>query len=665
MIIREIRVQNFRCIKDATLPCEQLTALVGPNGAGKSAFLRALNLFYTLGADYTEEDFYDYDTENPIRVTVTLGELTPEEEELFRPYIDGDTLTVEKELTYPRGRGSEKYYGSRLQNPDFAEVRSISQATPKRQAYNKLSEKEQYSSLPSVSRAADIEPNLQEWENQHPDALERMRDEGQFFGFKEVGGARLERFTHFLFVRAVRDAAEDAVEGRGSILTDLMDLVVRSVLAQQEELRKLQKDTQERYEILVDPANLPELNALATELSRTLQTYAPDTAVDLDWLPAADIELPMPKANVRLVEDGFPSSVDRTGHGLQRAFILTMLQHLAVAQAALSGAGEEEATDTEGEDQTETEASDSKKQQWSLPSLILGIEEPELYQHPSRQRYLSRILYRLATGGIKGVAGRTQVIYSTHSPLFVGVERFEQVRVLRKELVEEGKPKQTRVRHTTLDQVAKCIEAAQATCEKEYSGDTLRPRLTTLMTPWMNEGFFADVVVLVEGEGDRAAVLGVAHAMQLDFESVGISVIPCMGKTKIDRPYVIFRSLGIPAYVLWDTDYGGENPKSDTNRQLLRLLGEEEEDWPERVELNYTCFKTNLDKQLAEDIGHELYGTLLNECMSEFDLQKDQAVKCSQVISIIISKAEEQGKSCQKLRQIVQNIWDLRANANL
>ena len=31
------------------------------------------------------------------------------------------------------------------------------------------------------------------------------------------------------------------------------------------------------------------------------------------------------------------------------------------------------------------------------------------------------------------------------------------------------------------------------------------------MTPWMGEGFFADVVVLVEGEDDRAAILGYAN----------------------------------------------------------------------------------------------------------------------------------------------------------
>lgn len=77
-------------------------------------------------------------------------------------------------------------------------------------------------------------------------------------------------------------------------------------------------------------------------------------------------------------------------------------------------------------------------------------------------------------------------------------------------------------------------------------------------------------------------------------------------------------------------------------------------------------FRTSVvsEERLAEDIGHDLYETLLNECMSEFDLQRDQAVKYPQVISTIISKAEEQGKSCRKLKQIVQNIWNLQANAN-
>jgi len=32
---------------------------------------------------------------------------------------------------------------------------------------------------------------------------------------------------------------------------------------------------------------------------------------------------------------------------------------------------------------------------------------------------------------------------------------------------------------------------------------------------------------------------------------MGISVIPCGGKVSIDRPALIFKSLGIPVYALW------------------------------------------------------------------------------------------------------------------
>ena len=50
------------------------------------------------------------------------------------------------------------------------------------------------------------------------------------------------------------------------------------------------------------------------------------------------------------------------------------------------------------------------------------------------------------------------------------------------------------------------------------------------MTPWMSEGFFADVAVLVEGEDDRAAILGVAKSKGIDLESSGIAVIPAAEK---------------------------------------------------------------------------------------------------------------------------------------
>ena len=70
MLIKNVRVENFRSIRDQTLPCDRLTAIVGPNGSGKSSFLRALELFYSAVARYGEQDFYAGDTSREIRVTV-------------------------------------------------------------------------------------------------------------------------------------------------------------------------------------------------------------------------------------------------------------------------------------------------------------------------------------------------------------------------------------------------------------------------------------------------------------------------------------------------------------------------------------------------------------------------------------------------------------------
>lgn len=112
---------------------------------------------------------------------------------------------------------------------------------------------------------------------------------------------------------------------------------------------------------------------------------------------------------------------------------------------------------------------------------------------------MAKVFLKLASGGLEGVAQSTQVPYSTHSPLFVDIRRFNNVRRLCKVPSIPGEPKKTTVVSTTLDEVAATIGKADGQIEGEYSGATLQPRLQTLMTPWMNEGFFADVAVLLEG----------------------------------------------------------------------------------------------------------------------------------------------------------------------
>jgi len=666
MIVKLISVQNFRSIKDETLECDRLTSLVGPNGAGKSSFLKALDYFYSVAGNYTEDDFYAKDTSRNILITVTFTGLTEEEKKLFQKYVEEEELTVEKEMKYPPGKGSQKYYGMSLQNPEFDEIRSAllikdrGKSAKAKYKYEEILSQEKYKSLPAWTTIEALSVALKDWEERNQDKCERQRDEGQFFGFKEVGETHLERNTKFLLIPAVRDAAEDAAEGKGRVLSEIMDLVVRNVLAQREDIKRLQEDTQKIYEEITDPSNLTELKTLEESLTDTLKTYAPDTQVNLTWQKAEGIEIPMPEADVKLIEDGYPSPVERTGHGLQRTFILTMLQHLAVAQAPMIENTYEKQLITDSVTEVELE-SKAKKVTIKMPNLILGIEEPELYQHPNRQRHLSKILYKLATGSIKGVAEQTQVIYSTHSPLFVDIEQFKHVRVLRKKLTENGKPKQTKVFRTTFDEIAKIIEKADDKSEGTYTSKTLEPRLKTLMTPWMNEGFFADVAVLVEGEEDRAAVVGTASALEYNLESMGVSVIPCMGKNNIDRPTAIFRELGIPVYAIWDSDEGGKDSKPEENHRLLRLFSQEIEDWPEKITANFACFKKTLLCKLQDELGKEFFETTLESCISEYCLsRKEQALKNPIVIQEILTKAMKENKKSVALENILDYIIALK-----
>ena len=657
MQIQNVHVKNFRSILNESLPCDSLTALVGRNGSGKSSFLSALELFYNPAARVTPEDFYAEDVTQDIEIAVKYVDLNAEAKDFFSAYIDNDSLTVVRVFSDPQSGKSGSYHGMRLQNPDFVDIRNTGAAMDRRRKYNDIKGEEKYASLPSVSSADAVLRELDNWETQKPEHCKRLRDGGQFFGFTQVGHGYLGRYTKFILVPAVRDALEDATERRGSSVTELMDLVVRSALAKRVDVEDFKQRTQDDYREIMNPMNLPELGNLSHDLSRTLQSYVPDTKVLLQWSELPDISIPLPQAEVKLMEDEYESRVERTGHGLQRAFIITMLQHLDAVRSV------EPVPEDGASEGTESDAGANISQ---LPNLILAIEEPELYQHPSRQRHLASVLLNLAEGAIPGVAENTQVIYATHSPLFIGLDRIDQIRVLRKVSREDGKPRPTQLKKADMGSVASELWLASDRQSERFTADTLKPRLRSMMTPWMGEGFFADVVVLVEGEDDRAAILSFAKSKKRDFDGMGISVIPCSGKSSIDRPLVIFRQLGISVYVVWDGDCGGNGAKPEDNRYLLRLLGKPEQDWPHFVADSSACFKVNLEKTLEDEIGKEPFTQWLSEAQQEFGIgKKKDALKNPAVLLCVIDKATQSGRTSGTLESIVEKIVSLKSQSQM
>ncbi len=645
MRISRLHVKNFRSILDQAISCESLTALVGKNGSGKSSFLAALELFYSPRATVTREDFHAGDTSENVEIAVTFSDLEAQAKESFADYIRDGVLEVTKVLPVDT---IGTCYGVRLRYPGFDIVRGAGGKREVNAAYREFRKSAEWTHLPSASSADAVEAALEKWEAEHADECVPARDTGQYFGFASGAVGSLTPYTVFLRIPAVRDAAEDGLEGRGSAITQLMDFVVRHVLDSRAEVTQFREQTQAEYENVVYPTLRPELEALEATLSNTLSSFAPSSELVLHWSDPPQIHIPDPQAEVRVAEDGYEASIQRTGHGLQRAFIFTMLQHLSAASE----------NSKEEEDEGETP---------SGPTLVLGIDEPELYQHPSRQRHLAAILRRLATGDAQGVAASTQVLYTTHSPLFIGLDWFDQIRVLRKVPAGNRGPKVSDAHAVNLEDFAKEIEAALGKPAGDFTGETFRARLASIMTPWMNEGFFADVVVLVEGEDDRAAILGAAKAAEVDFDSIGVAVIPCSGKTSIDRPLVIFRHLAIPVYVVWDGDRGkdGNNGKRDsraqTNRYLCRLLGRTEEDWPLFVGKHAACFEMDLETTLRDEIGGH-FETYREEAQVELGLE-NQNLKNPKLVERILESAAKDGISSSSLGTIVNRVVALQREA--
>lgn len=668
MKVKSARIRNFRCLRDVTVNFANMTAFLGSNGSGKSTILRALDTFYSGSPGITIEDFYNRDASAPIEIDLTFFDFTSEEKTMFASKIDGEEMSVMRVFEFEGGRGSGRYYGTSLQYPGFASVRSKS-GMEKRTLYNQLAKEKSDYGLSSAARIDQVEPALAAWEQKNPDKCTRARDDGQFFGFTNIANGKLQKGTSFVFIPAVRDAAAEAADSRGAAVAQLMELVVRTAIERKAEVQQFRARISNEYRELMDPAKLPELGNLADEISTTLKTFYANAAVDLQWQAIDDIDAPPPNARVSLEEDNFRAPVERTGHGLQRAFILSLLQHLALASSRAVENEEEEIeegeeegdgsafeTDSENGSPMEMSAEESRPM---LPGLILAIEEPELYQHPTKQRHFAKVLAQLAAGTLPGVARQMQIVFATHSPLFVRMDDFASVRLARRTALGDGIPRETVLQESTIEEICRALENVRSEKSGSFAAPTLLARLH-IMNSEVCEGFFSNVVVLVEGPSDRAALTAAAQLDGIDFESIGVSIIPCGAANNIDRPALIFRELGIPVFIMWDSDSGEKQDQIKRNRALQRLMNlpdAEIKDAPTFVRDNGACFGKELEEMMITEIGKDVFDRILTEKKAQFDLEdRDDALKVPACMASVLAAAAAEGKRSNTLAKIVNAI---------
>lgn len=634
MKIESVRIENFRSFKDETIRFDDYSCFVGRNGAGKSTILYALNVFFRQNKDsktdlskLEEDDFHHKNTKDPIKITITFNDLSDEAKDQLSNYVRQDKLIVSSVAVFDKNSGlaEVKQYGNRLGFNAFRKYfeaeKSGAKAGELKQIFSEL--RSSYTDISAASTKGDMETALQEYEAQNSNACDLIPSEDQFYGATK-GANKLAPHIQWIFVPATKDFSEEAEESKNSALGQLLTRTVRSKIDFSQKVTALRSKLQSDYQAMLD-AEQYALDDLSSSLEIKLRSWShPQASAQVLWKqdPDKSVKVEEPWAYIKLGERGFSGDLARFGHGLQRSYLLTLLQELA-------NLGSE-----------------------TQPTLVMGIEEPELYQHPPQARHLADVLHELSLGG-------SQILACSHSPLFIPGDNFETVRVVR----EEGDPSASVITHVKYSDLSDLLNGVGLKLVNEKG---MLAKLYPALNPVVNEMFFCSRLILVEGIEDSAYIsTGLMLNGFLDeYRKYGCHIVPVGGKSELAKPLAMALQIGLPVYIVFDCDTDKTKDNEVTqhkleNSALQKLLDcETIKDWPDDNIINdkFTAWKHNLTKEFESDFG-EGWQQYRDKALARYgnaaNLKKNPLI-----IAYALECAWNDGKKSNLLDSLVEQIME-------
>lgn len=586
MLIKRISIENFRSLKSCIVNFGEYTAFVGPNGSGKSTVLAAINIFFRNQAGFGrsidhlyQDDFYNKDVSLPISISVTFSDLIEEAQKDFQAYFRNNELTVTVKAVFDgvSNNAPVKFYGERLAIVDFAlyfeKEKTKAKVDELSQVFASL--KTAYPDLPSAKTKQQMTDALHEYEDSHKEKCSLIPSEDNFYGVSR-GQDRLDKYIQWVFIPALKDAGTEQTEDKNSAFGRLLARTIRAG-TDFAELEAIRSEMKDRYRDVIE-AKKPVLKSLSDTLEAELRLWShPFTNASIVWEydPDKNLRIDPPRAEARVGELQFQGEVSRFGHGLQRSYLFALLMVL------------------------------SQQNQDNQPTLILGCEEPELFQHPPQLRHLAGVLKDLSNGN-------AQVVICTHSPLFVDGRSFNNVRLTRK-LDTNG---QVEILEATSERIGRLHAAyTGGIAPRVLTG--VEAKIHTALQSRRSELFFSQRLILVEGVEDEAYLTAYLHLLNYwdDFRKYGASVVPVDGKSSILLPLIIAKEMRIPVYVLFDADLNEKkeerliNHRKD-NQALFRACGIDD---PAGVSFTnnvfaikgLTVWETQIADVIEQDVGPE------------------------------------------------------------
>ncbi|PEB38414.1 ATP-dependent nuclease [Bacillus pseudomycoides] len=334
------------------------------------------------------------------------------------------------------------------------------------------------------------------------------------------GSHFINAFPEVIYIPAVKNANDDIKDNSPYMKT--LYALYKDVIKGLEEY----KEAQEKTKLLQDKINSHE-NERIQYFEEEVQGFLKEVTstkikFNVDINPLDEIVSTSLKPNFDY--NGLETLLTHQGNGVQRTFMLSILKGFKMYMKKFQG--EEKGINR---------------------PLIIAIEEPELYLHPHLARVFKETLYSLADEGF------FQVIATSHSPNFIDLAKPH--RTLAKLSLNQEK-------NVTANQVDSNIYGLPLQ-EKEKFQALLR------FNPYINEIFFAENVILVEGDTEVIALKLIGEKLVANGELERdvydrTSVVNCAGKGTMYIVLNVLNNFGIKYTCIHDYDITELNKKGET-----------------------------------------------------------------------------------------------------
>lgn len=527
MQLGQLRIQNYRAVRDVTAALTNFVCLIGENNAGKSSVLQALILLHS-GSPINSTNFFDPAQDVCIELTldaiteVDLNRLHAEHRERIREIIRNGKLRLVRRYNTEgksrlrfmarvpnEARFSDNAVDSLVagQRPGAPFVLRVSAAFPE------LSER-----ITPQMNQGQVKQLIAEFAGSLPP--DRLIDAERDLptGFDKSISALL---PEPIYIPAVKDFADDVKTKESTPFGRILGILLEQIEGQLSDAGRWFAELNQRLNRVVDPQGRETDARLAEvrEIESLVESYVAQTFGNIKLrleIPPPEIKAILSGARI-FANDGVEGLLESKGDGLRRAVVFSILRtyvemrrRLAARQAA-TGAAEAIPPAPAGR-------------------YLLLFEEPELYLHPTAQKILFDALTEFSRDN--------SVVVTTHSPAFFGPDATKTFVKVRKALAAGvSKP------FTTLLPIT-------------LTGVRERDQFQIICYENNNSAFFGDVVVLVEGPSDFLVLPHVARTLNPEWTASRnpVRFARIGGKCNISKYRQFFRRFGTRTIVISDLD---------------------------------------------------------------------------------------------------------------